>query len=170
MLLQLLASPPAAPSAPASSAPSPSAQGEYRDAVFAFGHVYLYSVRTVISYGSNEVESADSNLLTVPAKDVFSPAAPQTLVAVVTPALAGMPPYVELTWAISPEPDLAGYIVYRADQADEPGQRLNQDLLPAPSFRDTSALPAHRYFYRVTAVDTSGNESAPSSTVAVDAP
>lgn len=155
---------------PASAAGAPASPAEYRDTVFEFGHIYLYSVRSVISYGSDEVESADSNLVTVSAKDVFPPAAPQSLLAVFTPAAAGMPPYVELTWAINSEPDLAGYIVYRSDQADSSGQRLNPDLLPAPAFRDMSAQPGRRYFYRVSAVDTSGNESAPSAVIAIDVP
>ena len=104
------------------------------------------------------------------AKDIFPPAAPQGVVAVVTPATAGMPPYVELTWGISPEPDLDGYAVYRSDQGDSPGQRMNAELLSAPAFRDMSVISGQTYFYHVVALDRSGNESLPSAVVAVSLP
>jgi hypothetical protein len=170
-LLQLLAPLPAAapPSAAQSQAP-PATPSEYRDMAFSFGTVYLYSVRSVISYGADQVESGDSNLITVNAKDIFPPAAPQSLVGVVTPAANGMPAYVELTWGINSESDLAGYIVYRSDAADTPGQRVNTEVLPAPTYRDESVQPGRRYFYRVTAVDQAGNESTSSTVVDVALP
>jgi hypothetical protein len=34
--------------------------------------------------------------------------------------------------------------------------------LLTPAFRDLNAVPGRRYFYRVTAVDRSGDESPPS--------
>jgi fibronectin type 3 domain-containing protein len=160
-LLQLL---------PAAAQASPATPTEYRDTAFAFGTVYLYSVRSVISYGADQVESDDSNLVTVNAKDIFPPAAPQSFVAVVTPAANGMPAYVELTWGINSESDLAGYVVYRSDAAGTLGQRVNPQLLPAPTYRDDSVQPGRRYFYHVTAVDQAGNESTSSTVVDVALP
>jgi hypothetical protein len=168
-LLQLLAPVPAAARPPAAQA-QPGGPAEYRDTAFAFGAVYLYSVRSVISYGADQVESDDSNLITVNAKDIFPPAAPQSLVGVASPAANGMPAYIELTWGINFEPDLAGYIVYRSDAAETPGQRVNPEILPAPAYRDESAQPGRRYFYHVTAVDQAGNESAPSAVVDIALP
>jgi len=43
-------------------------------------------------------------------------------------------------------------------------------LLPTPAFRDNAVVPGRRYWYTVTALDRAGNESAPSSSVAVDIP
>jgi hypothetical protein len=40
--------------------------------------------------------------------------------------------------------------------------------LLSPAYRDTSVQPGHRYWYSVTAVDRSGNESVPSASVAVE--
>jgi fibronectin type 3 domain-containing protein len=37
--------------------------------------------------------------------------------------------------------------------------RVNTELLLTPAFRDMNAVPGRRYFYSVTAVDRSGNES-----------
>ena len=148
----------------------------YRDAQFEFGRSYIYVVRGVAQYEADEVESGDSQAAQVAAVDRFAPAAPQGLVAVVvTPDESAARPagelkaYIELSWSISAETDLAGYHIYRkeegAESGDRQGQRLNIDLLLAPAFRDMSVLPGRRYGYAVTAVDREGNESRPSATV-----
>jgi hypothetical protein len=142
----------------------------FRDANFAFGRVYLYLVRSVAQFGSAAVESANSNAVVVSAKDVFPPAAPQALEAVVAPATAQAAAYVDLTWAFNTEPDLAGYNVFRSEQPGAPGQKLNPQLLRSPSFQDTGVTPGHRYFYRVQAVDQAGNESPFSAGVAAEVP
>ena len=148
----------------------PSLGAEYSDATFAFGHTYLYTVRAVAQFGSDSFESADSKPSVISAKDVFPPATPQGVEAVVVPATAGTPAYVELAWDISPEADLAGYTVYRSEQPDTEGQRSNAELLPAPTFRDISVAPGRRYYYRVAAVDRSGNESARSPAITAEVP
>jgi fibronectin type 3 domain-containing protein len=43
--------------------------------------------------------------------------------------------------------------------------RLNITPVVGPAYRDQTALAGHRYAYRVTAVDTAGNESVPSADV-----
>ena len=48
-------------------------------------------------------------------RDVFPPAAPTSLEIAIVPATPQAPAYVELSWAISPEGDLAGYSVYRSE-------------------------------------------------------
>jgi hypothetical protein len=162
------ANPPAAQTQAPLQLLGPAAAAEYRDSTFEFGHNYVYSVRSTTPAGTGSVEAADSNVVGVAAKDVFPPATPQAVVAVLVPAAAGQPAYVDLTWAISPESDLAGYAVYRSEQAGAPGERLTPALLPVPAFRDMSVAPGRRYFYRVTALDTAGNESTPSEAAAVD--
>ena len=130
--------------------------------------------RTFIRFGARRslaptsVESADSNAVIATAKDVFPPAAPQGVVAVAIPETAGMPAYVELSWAISPEADLAGYAIYRSEQQDTAGERLNGELLSAPTFRDTNVVSGRHYFYQVRAVDHAGNESPLSAVVEVE--
>jgi len=143
---------------------------EYRDTSFQFGHTYFYSVRAVSQFGNETVESADSVPVVLIAKDIFPPVAPRDLEAVGVPAMNGTPAAIELTWTINTEPDLAGYTVYRSERADLPGQRLNNELLSVPTFRDMSVMPGKSYFYRVGAVDQSGNESALSSIVEAQAP
>jgi hypothetical protein len=148
----------------------PSSTPEFLDLRFQFGVTYLYTVRSVAAFGTDLVESADSSPVMVTPRDVFPPAAPLALEAAVILATGQAPAYVELSWRISPEPDLAGYRVYRSELEAAPGDRLNMELLPSPAFRDISVVSGKRYFYRVSAVDRSGNESPASSGVSADIP
>jgi fibronectin type 3 domain-containing protein len=102
--------------------------------------------------------------------DVYPPAAPTQLIATPVPTENGTPAHVDLSWAINPETDLAGYNVYRSDQSGVPGTRLNSQPLPTPTIRDMNAVPGRSYFYTVTAVDRTGNESAASAAVRVALP
>jgi hypothetical protein len=140
----------------------------YRDAAFDFGKTYLYSVRTAIPVDGTSVESSDSVPAVVTPRDIFPPAVPQGLVAAVIVGSPTNAPEVELSWSINVEADLAGYRVYRSEQQDTPGQLVTTDLLLSPVYRDTSVQPGHTYWYSVTAVDRSGNESAPSARVAAE--
>ena len=70
-----------------------------------------------------------------------------------------------VVWRIAPEPDADGYLVERSTELDGPYARLTTDRVPVdrPSWFDSTATGGHRYFYRVIALDRSGNASAPSS-------
>jgi hypothetical protein len=140
----------------------------YRDTTFDFGKTYLYTLRTVIPADGGTVESADSVPAIVTPRDIFPPAVPQGLVAAVIVGNPTNGPEVDLSWSINAETDLAGYRVYRSEQQDTPGQLVTPDLLLSPAYRDTSVQSGHRYWYSVTAVDRSGNESAPSASVAAE--
>jgi hypothetical protein len=140
----------------------------YRDTAFDFGKTYLYTVQTVIPADGGTVESADSVPAIVTPRDVFPPAVPEGLVSAVVRSEPNGAPEVDLSWSINGETDLAGYRVYRSEQQGTPGQLVTPDLLPSPAYRDTSVQPGHVYWYSVTAVDRSGNESGPSAPVAVE--
>ena len=102
----------------------------------------MYTVRSVAQFGADLVESADSAPAMVTPRDVFPPAAPTGLEIAIVPATPQAPAYVELSWAISPEGDLAGYSVYRSEAEDSPGERVSTEILPSPTFRDISVCPA----------------------------
>jgi hypothetical protein len=141
---------------------------DYRDSGFDYGKTYAYLVRSVIGSPAGPLESSDSPLTIVTPKDTFPPAAPQGLVAVVQLGATPDSVAVELSWSINVEPDLAGYRVYRSQQEGTRGVLLTPEFLPSPAYRDNSVQSGQRYWYTVTAVDRSGNESAPSPAVAVD--
>jgi hypothetical protein len=142
----------------------------FRDSQFNFGVTYVYSVRGFAQYPAETLGSTDSNLAIITPRDTFPPAAPQGLIAVLVPAQGNVPAHIELSWAISPETDLGGYNVYRTEQAGVPPTRLNTELLLTPAFRDMNVQSGHVYSYTVTAVDSSGNESASSVAVSSDVP
>jgi fibronectin type 3 domain-containing protein len=131
-------------------------------------------VRSVAQIGADSVESADSRPVAVAPRDTFAPAAPRDVVVVLVPATPDVRAQLELSWGISTETDLAGYIVYRseADGGQPSGRwaRLHRELLLVPAFRDTSVEAGRRYFYRVTAMDRAGNESQPSAAVGESVP
>jgi hypothetical protein len=87
-------------------------------------------------------------------------------VTVTALAAAGGAASVTLDWLHSSEPDLAGYNVYRATGAAGPFSKVT----PLPTGRssnwsDSDLAPLTPYFYKVTAVDSSGNEAEFSASV-----
>jgi hypothetical protein len=142
----------------------------YTDTQAELGKTYAYSVRSVVQHPGVQLESADSNFATITPKDIFPPSAPQDLVVVFVPAVAGAPAHLELSWAINPATDIAGYNIYKSEEPSRPGVRLNPELLLTPAFRDMNVVPGHTYFYTVTAVDRSGNEGPASAQVSASVP
>ena len=142
---------------------------EYLDSAIDNGRTYAYVVRSAIYTGGTLLESDDSVLEMITAKDTFPPAPPQGLIAAVLPGETGKL-VVDLSWSLNVEPDLAGYRAYRSEQEGSQGQLLTPDQLPTPAYRDISAELGKRYWYRVTAVDRAGNESTSSSAILVEMP
>jgi hypothetical protein len=142
----------------------------FRDTQIQFGKTYVYTVRSVAQYPDLQIESLDSPPITVSPLDTFPPAAPQGLVVVLVPAQGAAPAYLDLSWSISAENDIAGYNIYRSEQEGAPGQKQNPELLRTPAFRDMNTIPDHRYFYTVTAVDRVGNESPASAAAPGEVP
>jgi hypothetical protein len=73
---------------------------------------------------------------------------------------------VLVNWGDNAEVDLAGYRIYRSSNDDGPFGLVNSDLLLCPWYYDGNR-PAGFTYYRVTAVDEVGNESAYSRIVGV---
>lgn len=67
---------------------------------------------------------------------------------------------IELTWPVSPESDLEGYYVYKSLDIREGYEKLNATpIKPLETvFQDSAIEEGNRYFYKVAAVDSSGNE------------
>ena len=132
------------------------------------GEIYRYTAQRVRSVTLDghalEIRSTLSPTITVVMHDTFPPRTPTGLAAV--PSTDG----IDLSWEPNTEPDLAGYIVYRR-QVSVTGEaigtptRLTSTPTPAPAFSDRTAQPGQSYSYRVTAIDTAGNESPASTEV-----
>lgn len=94
--------------------------------------------------------------------DLIAPSTPLGLTAL------GKATSVDLTWTPNAEADLLGYQVYRATAQGGPYTRVSRVPTDRISrFEDGSLTPLSRYYYEVTSVDSSGNESPPSLPVAV---
>ena len=74
---------------------------------------------------------------------------------------------ITLTWSANSESDLEGYNVYRSTTSGKNYKIINPELLPSDTltYTDTSLEGETTYFYVVTAVDKSSNESNYSSEV-----
>lgn len=139
---------------------APSASGSYLDKTFGWEQKYEYRITTlshVQADGLNAgVEGDDSPVVEVFTRDIYPPAQPSGLQAVFSSV--GQKPFIDLTWAPNSEGDLAGYKVFRWVEGGQP-QKLNQQLVQTPSYRDENIEPGKTYFYAVSAVDLRGNES-----------
>ena len=78
---------------------------------------------------------------------------------------------VTLTWVASTSSNVAGYNVYRGTTSGGPyATKVNPSLITGLIYKDTAVLAGQTYYYVATSVDTSGNESAPSTQVAAVIP
>jgi hypothetical protein len=147
--------------------PAPLASSQtnsFSDTSFTFDHTYIYIVRSVIQADGTSLESSDSQPVTVIPRDIFPPAPPQNLVGVSAHCAPPDALYVDLSWSLNLETDLAGYRVYRSEEEGSRGRPIEL-LWLVPSYRDTSVQSGHSYWYSVTALDRAGNESPASAPV-----
>ncbi|WP_456434176.1 fibronectin type III domain-containing protein [Thermosulfuriphilus sp.] len=127
------------------------------------GQTYCYQVAALIQFEGTWIEGAPSIVKCAIPQDLTPPSPPEGLVAV------SVPGGVWLRWRESPEPDVAGYRVYRA----RPGGAfvpVHQGLVARPEYIDKTVPGPGIYFYQVTAVDESpfANESLPSAPAEVE--
>ena len=144
---------------------------EYADKNFQFGNNYRYIVRAVsLGTGGAQVESINSNAVSVSPKDIFPPAAPERpSVAAPEPSSARL----AIFFAANKETDIAGYNIYRSTDPDLPKQswtKLNQSLLTRTTYQDDKVESGKTYYYYIIAVDKAGNVSPPSEVGSEKAP
>ena len=141
---------------------------QYRDRNFKSGETYHYVVRSV-SLGTEgaQVESLNSNSISVSPRDIFPPSAPASI------TVAAAPGRLSIFFPANPEGDIAGYNIYRATDPDLPKnswQKLNTELIKRTTFQDERVESGKRYYYYLTAVDLAGNVSPPSEVVSETVP
>ncbi len=119
---------------------------------------------TVTDVAGNIVGTPNTAAFTGTAVDPTPPATPSGLAAT-----SGLDKN-DLSWIGNLEPDLAGYHVYRDTTSGGTfATKVNGALVTSPSLTDTSFMPTRGvYWYKITAVDTSNNESPKSTAVSAD--
>jgi len=142
----------------------------FRDQQTRFDKTYIYSVRSVAQYDRARVGSADSNFVTPVRLDTFPPSAPEGVIVALIPTEDRTPAYLDISWSISPDNDIAGYNIYRSEGASTSKTKLNTVLLLTPAFHDMNVLPGRHYIYTIAAVNRAGNESPESAPVLGDVP
>lgn len=141
---------------------------QYADKTFRFGAAYRYIVRSV-SLGTEgaQVESLNSNSISVAPRDTFRPSPPSDI------SVAAAPGRLSIFFRANPEPDIAGYNIYRSTDPNQPKAnwtKLNQALLTRTTYLDERVEPGQRYYYYLTAVDVTGNVSEASEVFSEAAP
>jgi fibronectin type 3 domain-containing protein len=126
----------------------------YKDTAVVNNKTYYYTVRAVDSPIPPWKESLDSPEASSTSRDLTPPDKPKGLTVV--PGVGR----IFLTWNENKERDLAGYHVYRSTKSGRDYQRLTDKPINRTTFSDETVRPGILYYYAVTAVDVSGNESA----------
>ncbi|MCL7959129.1 MAG: fibronectin type III domain-containing protein, partial [marine benthic group bacterium] len=134
----------------------PASQDSYADTGLSPWTEYRYYVTGATSSGN---ESGPSNVATARTLDGTPPTAPGNL----TGAASGSRE-ITLTWtaASDPQSGVSGYVVYRNDA--EVGQTTQLSYIDGSLQRDT------QYSYKVTAVNSQGDEGAPAGPFQVRTP
>ena len=115
----------------------------------------VYTVRATLATNP-KVEGLAAEELAFRYRDIYAPAPPTRLDALSEGSL------VRLIWAPVDAPDLAGYVLYRAEGKGAPA-RLAKEPIVDTFFTDASAQQGKRYRYAVRSIDRAGNESVPSA-------
>jgi predicted phage tail protein len=136
---------------------------QYQDRKFKFGATYRYVVRAVsLGTEGGQVESLNSNSISISPQDTFAPSAPASI------TVAAAPGRLSIFFPANPEADIAGYNIYRSTDPDLPKDKwnkLNAGLLTRTTFQDEKVESGRRYYYYLTAVDQAGNVSPLSEVV-----
>jgi len=131
----------------------------FADKGVIFGQSYRYFVRALAMATAPFLESEDSPMVDVFAKDVFPPAVPTGLSAAIGPE------FITLIWDANKDKDLAGYHVWRKDEGQADFVRLTNTIILQNTYTDRMIEKGKGYGYAITAVDALGNESARSAAV-----
>ena len=125
----------------------------YTDNTVTNGTTYYYIVKAT---DNSSNESSASNEATGFPRDTSPPGAPTGLsVTAIGDRL------VRLSWTANTEPDVDSYNVYRSTAPGSGYARIATGVtgVTIVTYDDTTVFNGIPYYYRVTAVDTSGNES-----------
>jgi hypothetical protein len=120
----------------------------FNDGEAAAGKTFRYQVRVGTGTDPLRCESEAAGEAEAQAADLFPPARPEGLAAAAEENL------IRLFWTPGPEPDLAGYIVYRSGAPGDPFRPLTLQPITSTTYADTDVRKGVRYTYVVSAVDS----------------
>jgi len=138
---------------------------EYVDIEFKFGEIQSYRVQTISRSKNPLALSKFSKILTLIPRDTFPPLVPKN------PSILIVEGEVQLTWDNNNEKDLKGYFVYRGTEPNlleksSPLITINTHMVwDSFSTLDKATTTGQTFYYRVTSVDQTENESPQSETV-----
>lgn len=122
----------------------------FLDVALANGSTYYYTVHTSGANG----ESANTEQVSVTPTDTAPPSPPSNVTVTSNEEGEG----VVIAWAMPLDDDVVSLTIYRSDTEGALGEALASGLTET-SYADTSVPDNTPYYYTVTAVDASGNES-----------
>jgi len=120
----------------------------HRDENAQKGNTYIYTVTAIDSLGNEGPKSAADTIFM---KDEAAPAPTRNVFA--TAQEQG----VVLKWEPVPDQDVEGYLIYKSEIATGVYNVINDNLTNAVSFTDENGIAGD--WYKIVAVDTSGNEA-----------
>lgn len=129
--------------------PQPLRENRYWDGQVELGKKYFYEVRPVRNFRGTLLEGIGSPEVSGIAKTVLPPAAPTGLIGVF------QRDGIALRWDAHPQPDLAGYDLYRRAEDEKEFKKINPSLLTGTYFLDVSVDHQKTYYYRLKAIDSS---------------
>ena len=121
----------------------PTKEGDFNDPAAEIGQRYFYKITQVDAQGNESPPITPKSNYTDHAGNVYEQ---------------------------NPLVDFAGYNIYRSADRNVPldkWERRNREPLPTNEFKDEGVKSGEIYFYYVRAIDSKGNESAPSEVVRV---
>jgi fibronectin type 3 domain-containing protein len=126
----------------------------FSDTTIVKGENYIYSVSVIDTAGNVSKTSVKD---TVMFADFSPPPAPRNVKARLVNGK------IELKWVKSVDFDMVGYNVYRSNHPSGTFKVINAEVITDTKFTDNSGNK--KYYYRIKAIDTSGNESKYDETV-----
>jgi len=127
----------------------PVRENKYWDGMLVNGRHYEYVVRAVRNFRGTLIEGPSSIMGSGVPEKRTPPLVPTGLVAVI------QKDGVALRWEENPEPDIAGYDLYRREKDGDVFVKINPQLITENYYLDQNADPYKSYLYRLKAVDTS---------------
>jgi hypothetical protein len=117
-----------------------------------------FHIKEMSVSGENRLEITVTDLFSRVYRDTVELRRPLAPTSLVFDASLGAD-RLEISWTKSASTDVAWYNVYRSMASGGPYVRANADPLEHAVYLDTGRSPSTVYFYVVTAIDRSGNES-----------